>query len=269
MAKMLRTPAEWRSYHFDHMTTAITRYAKLPRRRLNRIIERFSRENAGNLAYLNPWSDEMWQNYLYRGLVLRGARYRSPVAVTAIHPPWNTNTSSPRFNLAEIRGEVEEAFSGLSYLVMIEFAVFRNVSHGGGRLIAPHIQGLVFGDIDNGRLAKLRKRFGGGMDGAHGLWLEKVTDLAGAVRYLVKPPVCGYSRKPLKNNKVKRPIFQFSYRQRFRTFELFRRFIYPDLTIGGRLGATVLRDALYMANKRGMGSCDKKSNASLPARMCR
>src|ERR1051326_7044960 len=91
-----------------------------------------------------------------------------------------------------MKHRVRHALQGLNYLVMIEFEVFGNrwyheewtdddgfnVNVPRGRLIAPHIQGLLWGQRPSRRQ---RAQFAGGILNAPSIKLMPLRNFAGAV----------------------------------------------------------------------------------------
>jgi hypothetical protein len=96
--------------------------------------------------------------------------------------------------------------AGSNYVVAIEFAPFRNhvMADNTGRIIAPHVQGLIWRETPGlrARCAQL----GAGLAGADPLHLlairEAAGGFAGAVGYLVKPPHHGYRENSQKAEAI-------------------------------------------------------------------
>lgn len=235
----------WPATDFMRLEQAIRRYGNrgngVERREA---INRLSHEQAWRLPYMNPYSADIWRQLLHQALVAHGILDMSPMMITLIDYRWDTSTAIARIMLLNIRRKVMRLLKGLDYFVNIEFAVHCDIKRDGGYLITPHIHGIVWGRDIERRIAPIRGLFRGGMDNATGVNLQAAYDVAGAVTYMVKAPMCGYGRFERNNGKVERPIEQFSGPLRFRVFQLFRRFTFPDMAIAGGLGVTVLRDAL-------------------------
>jgi hypothetical protein len=98
-----------------------------------------------------------WQCYLFAALQAAGIDQRFDLStITILDKRWHFGERKWDFSPGRIKYRVQQALKGLSYLVMIEFEVFRNVRclqplprnkvklfRDQGRLIAPHVQGLT------------------------------------------------------------------------------------------------------------------------------
>src|SRR5579862_7661236 len=89
------------------------------------------------------------------------------------------------------------------YLVIIKLEIHRNFTYQAppppgsvaayadhGRLIAPHIQGFIWGEALSRRQ---RAQFAGGIFSAPGVKIVRVHDFPGALKYMGKPPYRGRS----------------------------------------------------------------------------
>jgi hypothetical protein len=160
------------------------------------------------LGYMQPSAALYWQKYLHEALVAHDVYDRGDIwAMTILDRRWHFGEHHWRFEPRRIEHQVRRALKGLNYLVMTEFEVFGNlhqfeqlpqrsineqVNHG--RIIAPHIQGLIWGRRPSRRQ---RAQFLGGLSGSYGIKLMPLNNFAGAVRYMVKPPYMGRLVKPL------------------------------------------------------------------------
>ena len=156
---------------------------------------------------------------------------------------------------------------GLNYLVMIEFEVFGNrryLVNGAspriefalydssrtdpytqsidyGRVIAPHVQGLIWGRRPS---RWQRTQFLGGDFNAPGVMLKPLTNFAGAVRYMVKPPYMGQLVHVRPDGGRRRyPWPGMPLLLHHLLFCNLCEYSYPDLTFAGGEGRAVLAAA--------------------------
>lgn len=207
------------------------------------------------LSYIQPSGAMYWQCYLYAAL--RAAEIDGDFnlwTITILDQRWHFGERHWNFAPGKIEYQVRRALKGLNYLVVIEFETFRNVRHlaplplgsivphvDHGRLIAPHIQGLVWG---KGPSPQQRARFGGGIFGATGVRIEDVYDFAGAVRYLGKPPYRGRSVYRRRNGSMgRRPWPNMSLTLHHLYLRNLHRYCWPELTFAGGEGRAVLAHA--------------------------
>ena len=150
--------------------------------------------------------------------------------------------------------QVRRALKGLNYIVAIEFETFRNVRYLGppppgsvaahqdqGRTIAPHIQGLIWGKFPSPRQ---RAQFSGGIFNAPGIKVVGVHDVAGAVKYLGKPPYRGRSvYRRLNGTMGRRPWPEMSLTLHHLLLSHLHPYSCPDLTFASGAGSAILTNA--------------------------
>jgi hypothetical protein len=111
-----------------------------------------------------------------------------------------------------------------------------------GRIIAPHVQGLIWGATPElrARCAQL----GAGLAGADPLHLYSIREaaggFAGAVGYMVKPPRHGYCLWRA-HGCLHHPGEALALVRHHRLFTHLLPYDYPDLTLSGGEGLAVLR----------------------------
>ena len=156
------------------------------------------------LGYMQPSGAMYWQCYLFAALQAAGIDQRVDLStITILDQRWHFGERNWNFAPRKIEYQVRRALKGLNFIVAIEFETFRNVRYLGpappgsvaahedhGRLITPHIQGLIWGKFPSPRQ---RAQFSGGIFNAPGIKVVGVHDVAGAVKYLGKPPYRGRS----------------------------------------------------------------------------
>jgi hypothetical protein len=143
--------------------------------------------------------------------------------------------------------------AGYNYVVAIEFAPFRNhvMADNTGRIIAPHLQGLIWGETPGlrARCAQL----GAGLAGADPLRLlairEAAGGFAGAVGYMVKPPHHGYRLYQDRSGRFHHQREKLALIRHHRLFTHLLPYDYPDLTLSGGAGVAVLRTARAAADR--------------------
>src|ERR1700732_147836 len=110
------------------------------------------------LGYLQPSGAMYWQRYLYAALQAAGIDQRLDLStITILDQRWHFGEWKWDFSPGKIKYRVQQSLKGLNYIVMIEIQVFRNVRclqplprnkvklyRDQGRLIAPHVQGLIW-----------------------------------------------------------------------------------------------------------------------------
>jgi hypothetical protein len=197
------------SAYEDKLLRATTRY-RWPRGANNVRRDHFRYKARKLRSCMQPIAAQYWQIYLYRALMESDAVDRPDLfTITLLDKRWHFGELDWQFARGKIEYEVRRALKGLNYLTLIEFQVFGNhrfleelpateiASHRDcGRTIAPHIQGLIWG---KGPSRAQRAMFAGGINNAPGVTLKRVTDFAGAVRYMVKPPYQGQLIHPRKS----------------------------------------------------------------------
>jgi hypothetical protein len=123
------------------------------------------------LGYMQPSGAMYWQCYLYAALQAAGIDQRLDLStITILDQRWHFGERKWNFSPGKIKYRVQESLKGLNYIVMIEFQVFRNVRclqplprnkvklfRDQGRLIAPHVQGLIWGKLPSLRTGRFSK----------------------------------------------------------------------------------------------------------------
>jgi hypothetical protein len=124
--------------------------------------------------------------------------------------------------------------------VAIEFACLRNhvMANDTGRIIAPHVQGLIWGETPGlrARCAQL----GAGLAGADPLRLlairEAAGGFAGAVGYMVKTPHHGYRLYQDRYGCLHHRGEKLALKRHHRLFTHLLPYDYPDLVLSGGEG---------------------------------
>ena len=120
-----------------------------------------------------------------------------------------------------------------------------------GRIIAPHVQGLVWGETPGlrARCAQLVP----GLAGADPLRLlairEAAGGFAGAVGYMVKPPRHGYCLWQDRHDCLHHQGEKLALKCHHYLFTHLLPYDYPDLTLSGGAGVAVLRTARATADR--------------------
>lgn len=238
-------------FYKNKLESAIARYG-FPTGARRSCIRDLDHRVADFLGYMQPSAPLHWQAYLYRALLAEDVFDRSDIyTITIIDQRWHFGERQWDFQPGKIEYQVRRALKGLNYLAMIEFQVFGNVHHTQqlvidsveqvrdfGRVIAPHVQGLLWGRRPSRRQ---RAQFPGGLFGAPGIKLKRITDFAGAVRYMVKPPYMGQLLHPLPDGRVLRyPWARMSLRLHHLLFSHLHQSRYPELSFGSGQGSVVL-----------------------------
>jgi hypothetical protein len=207
------------------------------------------------LGYMQPSSGLWWQCYLQEAIKNFGlSEWEDLGTLTILDDRWHFGERDWNFRPGKIEYQVRRALKGLNYVVMIEFEIFRNVPYFGppspesvashtdsGRLIAPHIQGLIWGKRPT---RSQRRQFAGGIFGAPGVKIKEVYDFEGALRYMAKPPYRGRSVYKLTSGKLGRRVWSdMSLTLHHLLLCKLHNFSYPELTFAGGEGCAVLADA--------------------------
>jgi hypothetical protein len=173
--------------------------------------------------------------------------------ITLINGAWHFGEAAWDFNLDRIKRQIRAILAGCNYVVAIEFAPFRNhvMADNTGRIIAPHVQGMVWGETLGlrARCAQL----GAGLAGADPLHLlairEAAGGFAGAVGYMVKPPHHGYCVWQDRTGRFHHRGEKLALIRHHRLFTHLLPHDYPDLTLSGGEGVSVLRTARAAADR--------------------
>jgi hypothetical protein len=196
-----------------------------------------------------------WQCYLYAALQAAAIDQRADLStITILDKRWHFGERHWNFAPGKMVYQVRRALKGLNYLVVIEFEIFRNVRHlaspplgsvaahaDHGRLIAPHIQGLIWGRLPSPRQ---RAHFQGGLFNAPGIKVIGIHDFAGALKYTGKPPYRGRSvYRTRTGRKISRPWPAMSLTLHHLLLSNLHRCRCPDLTFASGEGSAILADA--------------------------
>ena len=240
--------------HAQDQQQALDRYGPLPRRSLRLVRSLLRRGRALELRYINPYAREAWQKYLLDALLRRGIDAVPDLrTITIINGDWQFSEKSQDFDLERLKRQIRKILRGYNYIVMIEFAYIRNYQdgHGTGRVIVPHVQGLIWGVTPG--LRTQRAKLTPSMAGADPIHLRVVNDaaggLAGAVSYMVKPPYHGYRlwKKSTQGFGHRREPLPLKVHHYLLT-HLFQ-YEYDQLALSGGKGMAVLRTARAAADR--------------------
>jgi hypothetical protein len=238
----------------DKLSRAIRRYGLPPTARqwwardLNQRVWDF-------LGYMQPAAAQYWQAYLYNALLASDSVDATQDAwtITILDRRWHFGERLWNFAPGKIEYQTRRALKGLNYIVMIEFELFGNVHYleelgddkvarhrNQGRLIAPHIQGLIWGRPPSRRQ---RGQFAGGIFNAPGVTLKELTNFPGAVRYMIKPPYVGQTVHPRpKGGRVRYP-WPIPLKLHHLMFSNLFHYSYPGLTFASGEGSPTLANA--------------------------
>ena len=207
-----------------------------------------------HLWYMQPSSALWWQCYLQQAITDASLPGRPDLAtITVLDHRWHFGEKHWDFNPGKIEYQVRRALKGLNYLVLIEFEIFRNdqylgpplpgsvASHSShGRVIAPHIQGIIWGKRPN---RKQRAEFAGGLFGAPAIKIVHVHDFTGALQYMVKPPQGRSVSNREASHVLRWPWHDISLTLHHLLLTHLHAFSYPDLTFAGGEGRAILAHA--------------------------
>lgn len=207
-----------------------------------------------SLGYMQPSAALYWQFYLYHALTAGGVIDRPDIfTITVLDHRWHFGEHRWQFAPGKIEYQVRRALKGLNYLVMIEFEVFGNLRHRDewiqdgedyvhdrGRLITPHIQGLLWGQRPSRRQ---RAQFAGGIFNAPSIKLMPLTSFAGAVRYMAKPPYMGQMVHSRPDGRVRYPWADMPLLLHHLLFCNLYNYCYADLTFASGEGSAILAHA--------------------------
>lgn len=233
--------------HHENLVGAIERYGSWHDHRNTRALQREKRliswRRATDLAYMNPYARGTWRDCI--ASAIEECDVSDDLWVTTIlNESWHFDDTEWKFDGDRVKRQVRNALIGESFLFHIELAPYRNVRGTlGGRLITPHIQGLMWRKLGRGERSKVNGRFAGGLFGADPLWQVPPYDFPGALRYSIKPPFHGYSLIERRDGKRGHCRCNLSLAQHFWLYENLKGFRYPDLAFAGGEGVHVLRRA--------------------------
>lgn len=156
---------------------------------------RVSEKRWQELYYFNPFRIIPCHEATLVGIEAFKLRLKDMHMFTVIEGKHETNNKDFQLDLEKIKRKYRLGLKGYNYIGMIELAYFKNAEHDGGELIAPHFQGIMWGELTRKDKKALNKKFSGGRNQATGFYSRKVYNLAGAVSYMHKLPVYGYKLK--------------------------------------------------------------------------
>lgn len=205
------------------------------------------RSQAHWLGYMNPFARVAVFKAIWRHVqpILRQAAH--PEMITIIHHPWHTNDRLLEFYPEVIQDTVKARLAGLNAIVAVEFAYYHNVRHDEdgvtGRLFAPHVQGVVWGDSTRADRAALAASFAGGIAGSHGVERQTMKYPFGAVAYGLKAPMHGYSFYRRRDGSYAHRAKALPLSWHYRVWERLNNVTWPQLVFGVGDGETALNFA--------------------------
>lgn len=258
--KKLRKARKEALRHADQLRSAIWKYGPQNFQEKKRLLRETTMPESRHLKYINPWAAIRWQNLLLESFQQHGFDPDECTKVTVIHEAWNTNDQEWSLKFFDIKNLLEEAFSGIPFFGMIEFAFFQNVRHGHGRLIAVHFEGILLKTPSRRAMARVRKHFDGSWLGAKGVFCKRIFNFEGALRYSVKLPSYGYRHIPKYPGRSSRnPSVRMYFPTHYALFKNLQHFTFPDLTVAGGDGFAVYQMAINIAKRNGFNSSQKLS----------
>lgn len=243
--------------HADAIARALERYCDRDNIRrghsaeLEVAEELISRREQTSFNYMNPYSRSLWIDLFLDQLLVPRFESEQFYKITILDLNWHTSERAWNIDLNRIKRDVRNRLRDVNYVLFIEFAFFRNVSDPTerSRVVAPHVEGLVWGPGCRSRINQIRHRFSGGLFGADPIHLKKVHHLAGAVRYAIKPPYKGYSVFRRTDGTYGHRTSDLTLARMFRVFEYFKEFEYSDFAFAGGEGVEVLREVRAAARR--------------------
>jgi hypothetical protein len=242
----------WR--HAADLRAALYRYGPPPRMQLRQAFDLISPRRARELRYVTPHARPLWQRYLHQAFghwdTETAPRLRM---LTLLNGAWHFGEHAWDFDLERIKRQIRAILAGYHYVVAIEFACFRNyrMTTGTGRIIAPHVQGLIWGDTPG--LRARRAALVAGIAGADPIHLRSIKEeaggFAGAVGYMVKPPHHGYRLWQDAHGRFHHQGEALALQRHHYLFTHLLPYDYPDLTLSGGAGVAVLRTARAAADR--------------------
>lgn len=228
--------------HHEQLVESINRYWDRPKFQRKLALDSLSSRRRYELQYMNPFAALPWTLGLEKALNPYLDNHAQAFMITAIHDQWHTNDCSWSIDPKSIRRDIWHGLRGINYVGMVEFALFQNVAFGHGRLVAPHFQGIAWGEnLDARSTRKSRKFFRGGLNGSNGLWVKKITNKFGALSYAVKLPAYGYRLIKRRSGTFGHSSTRLYLPSHYQLFTHLGQFTLPDLAISGGEGANVLR----------------------------
>jgi hypothetical protein len=198
-------------------------------------------------GYMNPFARVAVFQAIWRHAEPILGQAANPEMITIIHAPWHTNDKVLEFYPEVIQDMVKVRLAGLNAIVAVEFAYYHNVRHDEdgviGRLFAPHVQGVVWGDSTRADRAALAASFAGGIGGSHGVERQAMTYPFGAVAYGVKAPMHGYSFYRRRDGSYAHRAKALPLSWHYRLWGRLHGFTWPQLVFGVGEGEIVLNAA--------------------------
>ncbi|HVH74289.1 MAG TPA: hypothetical protein VM755_05175 [Stellaceae bacterium] len=208
---------------------------------------------------MQPDAAILWRNYLVYACSGRLSKVVDFRTLTILDTNWHFGERNWQFNLNKVKHKTRKSLKGLNYIVIVDFDIYRNYHYkipvsgplfrerDFGRLIAPHIHGIIWGP----RLSlERRAKFAGGLFGAPAVKEVKIYHFGGASLYMVKPPYRGKSIVTGRNNKYgRRPWNDMYLTSHHLLLTHLGGYSYPDLTFAGGDGCAVLKEAKRLWKK--------------------
>ncbi len=217
------------------LQNGIARYARNPAASLVSIRKRLAK----NLDYANPFSAELVQTLIYKRLAPLHVRETLKM-VTILHSPWNTTPIDLKIDYASIAAKVRRELTSIHGIFAVEFSYFQNVGFRNSRLVAPHCQGICWGDAIHTVTQRGALRFGGGEFGAIPVVAKDVYDLSGAVRYSFKHPYREYAVYQRRDGRFWHGERELRQKSAFIIWDYARYYGWPDTVFGIGEGAVIL-----------------------------
>ena len=192
------------------------------------------------LHYMEVRGCQHWEMALRHGLEAMCVEPNVLSMATVIDERWHFPARHWHFDLEQITRLVRQAFADHSYLFLVEFAP---ITYLGYRIIAPHLQGLLW-PMNRYQAADVSSHFSSGLAGAPALKRKRVYDLPGAMRYNVKVIDRGYTYGVTRLGKAIRRRRQLYLTEIYHLWRNLHHFTYPELTIASGIGEEVVQEAL-------------------------
>jgi hypothetical protein len=246
-------------HHHEQLNRALDRYGAVRRRRVERIRHAVGRHQARELRYMNPFARGVWLRHLIEAAEFYDLRSRTHLsAITIISPDWDFDEKNWSLDLDRIKRHVRKLLRGYNYLLHIEFAYFRNyrvfdreTGEVVGRLISPHLQGLIWGPRPGWKARK--KGLRRGITGARPVVVIPVSEarggLDGALTYMTKPPFYGYTRRAVSERQFRSRPTDLTLRQHHFLLSHLFDLDWPTLAMSGGEGIGLLRRARAAADR--------------------
>ncbi len=202
------------------------------------------------LALFNPWSRLRYMELLSGALKPGFQGVSALEMITIVDSDWHVGLNSGAIDIPKIKKTVQNRLRGLSGVLQVEFAFFRTARHKNGEpLLAPHVQGLVWGNQTRRERQVTAERFPGGAYGARGVLRKKVYDLKGAIGYMVKPPLYACHLYQLRNGNFASRGADLTRPQRFKLWQRLHHYNFPSLLFSMGEGAFHADDIRSLSRK--------------------